>query len=142
MRGIIVNKWQEKTIKHLVNRGYDEFTASKIYLRAYKRLAPSKLSTGYNRNFEAYASIVFENNFIKFDIKNNRLFYVDTGKDVSTTTFERNYTINRLEKFGKKYFDVRMMINEYEEGKISLNELNNFIKDFKKNNREYHKEGS
>lgn len=137
-----MNKWQEKAIKSLMEKGYDSFTASKLYERAYKRLTPSLMSQGFDRYFEAYMSLVSDKNFIRFDIKNNRLYYLDTGNDVSKSTFEKKYTIDRLKNFSEKYFDVRMMIEEYEEGKITLDELNKFIKDFKKNNSDYHKEGS
>ena len=137
-----MNIWQERTIKALVNKGYDEFTASRLYARAYERLKPSVLSSGFNREFEAYMSLVSDKNFIRFDIKKNRLYFVDTGDEVSTYSFEKRYTTERLKAFSNKYFEVRMMIEEYEEGKITLQELNNFIKNFKKNNSDYHKEGS
>ena len=137
-----MNKWQEKAIRTLVGRGYDEFTASRLYARAYKKLTSKVMSSGFDRSFETYMALVSEKNFIRFDIKNDRLYYVDTGQDVSTSSFERKYTTARLENLADKYFDVRMMVEEYENGKISLQELNDFIKKFKMNNPEYHKEGS
>ena len=137
-----MNKWQERAIKHLVNKGYDEFTASKLYARAYKRLSPSMLAEGYNRNFEAYASIAFENNFVKFDIKNNRLYYVKTGEEVSSANFQMNYTRERLSSLANKYETVETYLEQYENGQISLQQLNKNIADFKKSNSEYHKEGS
>lgn len=125
-----------------MNKGYDPLTASKIYERAYKRLNKNVLSSGFNREFEAYRALVSETNFIRFDIKNNRLYYIDTGEEVKTDTFERNYTTKRLENFANKYSDVYFWLEEYNAGEISLNELNERIKDFKKANAEYHKEGS
>ena len=137
-----MNKWQEKAIQTLVNRGFDEFTASKLYARAYKRLTKSVLSSGFDRYYETYMALVSEKNFIRFDIKNNRLFYVDTGEEVSSDTFERNYTTRRLENFANKYSDVWFWLEEYNAGQISLNELNERIKAFKKANAEYQKAGS
>ena len=66
-----MNKWQEKAIRSLVSKGYDELTASKIYERAYKRLSPKMLSAGFDREFETYMSLVSDKNFIRFDIKSN-----------------------------------------------------------------------
>ena len=137
-----MNKWQEKAINSLMNRGYDSYTASKLYERAYKRLSSSVLSKGFDRNFETYMALVNENNFIRFDIKGNRLYYIDTGIDVSTENFEREYTKSRLSAFSSKYETINEYVNLYESGEISLNELNNLIKEFKKTNAEYHKEGS
>ena len=137
-----MNKWQEKAIKSLVNKGYDELTASKLYERAYRRLSPKKLSSGFNREFEAYMSITSEKNFIRFDIKNNRLYYVKTGEEVQNDTFERNYTTERLKALSSKYADIEFWVEEYNAGQISLNELNERIKAFKKANAEYHSEGS
>lgn len=125
-----------------MNRGYDALTASRLYDRAYKRLSSSILSKGFDRAFETYASLTQENNFIKFDIKNNRLYYRQTGEDVSSATFERSYTRNRLEALAGKYDTVEQYIEEYESGEITLNELNEKIRQFKKSNAEYHKEGS
>ena len=137
-----MNKWQEKAIKSLMNRGYDSLTASKLYERAYKRLSSKILSTGFDRNYETYMAIVSENNFIRFDIKNNRLYYVDTGTDVSTGDFEKQYTKSRLSSFSSKYEIIQDYIEQYDRGEISLKELNEKIKRFKKDNQEYHKEGS
>ena len=137
-----MNKWQERAIKSLMNRGYDALTASRLYDRAYKRLSSSILSNGFDRAFETYASLTQENNFIKFDIKNNRLYYRQTGEDVSSETFERSYTRNRLEALASKYDTIEQYIEEYESGEITLKELNEKIRQFKKSNAEYHKEGS
>jgi len=137
-----MNKWQEKTIKALMNRGYDPLTASKLYERAYKKLTSKVISSGFDRSYETYMSLVNESNFIRFDIKNNRLFYVDTGIDVSSGNFEREYTKSRLSAFSNKYEIVQDYIEQYDRGEISLKELNEKIKRFKKDNQEYHKEGS
>ena len=136
-----MNKWQEKTIANLIDKGYDSYTASKIYDRAYKRVG-SILSKGFDRDFETYMSIVSNKGVISFDIKNNRLYYVNTGEEVKSETFERNYTSKRLENFANKYSEVYFWLEEYNAGQISLNELNERIKHFKKANAEYHKEGS
>lgn len=137
-----MNIWQEKAIKSLVNKGYDELTASRLYEKAYKRLSPKVLSSGFNREFEAYMSLVSDKNFIRFDIKNNRLYYVKTGEEVGSDTFERNYTTERLKGLTEKYSDIDFWVEEYNAGQISLNELNERIKAFKKANAEYQKEGS
>lgn len=137
-----MNKWQERAIKTLVNKGYDELTASKIYERAYKRLSKKVLSTGFNREFEAYMSLVSDKNFVRFDIKRNRLYYVKTGEEVNTDTFERNYTSERLENLAAKYDEVYFWLEAYNAGEMSLNELNERIKAFKIANVEYQKEGS
>lgn len=137
-----MNKWQEKAIKSLVNKGYDTLTASRLYERAYKRLSYSVLSKGFDRDFETYMSLVSETNFIRFDIKHNRLYYVDSGEDVSSLDFEKRYTVDRLSAFAKKYSTIEDYINMYKNGDITLNELNELIKRFKKENQEYHKEGS
>ena len=125
-----------------MNRGYDSLTASRLYERAYKRLSSKILSTGFDRNYETYMAIVSESNFIRFDIKNNRLYYVDTGTDVSTEDFEKQYTKSRLSSFSNKYEIIQDYIEQYDRGEISLKELNEKIKSFKKDNQEYHKEGS
>lgn len=125
-----------------MNRGYDAFTASRLYDRAYKRLSSSILSKGFDRAFETYASLTQENNFIKFDIKNNRLYYRQSGEDISSENFEKSYTRDRLGALAKKYDTVESFVEEYENGEITLNELNEKIRQFKKSNAEYHKEGS
>ena len=125
-----------------MNRGYDSLTASRLYERAYKRLSSKILSTGFDRNYETYMAIISESNFIRFDIKNNRLYYVDTGTDVSTEDFEKQYTKSRLSSFSSKYEIIQDYIEQYDRGEISLKELNEKIKQFKKDNQEYHKEGS
>ncbi|MBO7714949.1 MAG: hypothetical protein J6S85_15380 [Methanobrevibacter sp.] len=137
-----MNKWQEKAIKSLVNKGYDELTASRLYEKAYKRLSPKVLSSGFNREFETYMSLVSDKNFIRFDIKNNRLYYVKTGEEVNTDTFERNYTTERLQNLADKYDEVYFWLESYNAGEMSLNELNERIKAFKIANVEYQKEGS
>lgn len=137
-----MNIWQEKAIQSLVNKGYDAFTASKLYVRAYSRLSAKMLSTGFDRHYEAYRALVGENNFIRFDIKNNRLYYVNNGIDVSTETFEKEYTKSRLSSFADKYDTIKDFIRQYDNGEITLNELNEKIKRFKKENQDYHKEGS
>ena len=137
-----MNKWQEKAIKSLMNEGYDSFTASKLYARAYRRLNYHLLSQGFDRHFEAYMSLVSDKNFIKFDIKSNRLYFVDTGEEVSTANFERKYTLDRLENLGRKYIEVQSDMDEYAIGNISLEELKRRIELFKLHNKEYHKEGS
>ena len=125
-----------------MNRGYDSLTASKLYERAYKKLSSKMLSTGFDRSYETYMSIISDNNFIRFDIKNNRLYYVDTGIDVSSENFEREYTKSRLSAFSSKYDVIKSYVEQYEQGEITLKELNEMIKKFKKDNQEYHKEGS
>ena len=137
-----MNKWQEQAIKTLVNRGYDTLTASKIYARAYKRLSSKIMSGGFDRSFETYMALVSDKNFIRFDIKGNRLYYVDTGEDVSSETFERNYTSRRLESLARKYPTIQGWLEEYNAGMITLNELNERIRKFKLQDPEYHKEGS
>lgn len=137
-----MNKWQEKAINNLMNKGYDAYTASRLYERAYKRLSYKLLSHGFDRNFEAYMAIANENNFIRFDIKNNRLYYVDTGVDVSSEDFEKEYTKSRLSAFSNKYDTIQNYVESYDRGEITLKELNDLIRDFKKTNAEYHKEGS
>ena len=137
-----MNKWQERTIKSLMNKGYDAYTSSKLYDRAYKRLTKSVMSKGFDRAFETYAALTQENNFITFDIKNNRLYYRDTGEDVSSKDFEKSYTRSRLSNFAKKYDMIEEYLEQYENGDMSLNELNRKIEDFKRKNQEYHKEGS
>ena len=137
-----MNIWQEKAIKALMNKGYDSLTASKLYERAYKKLSPKVLSSGFDRYYESYMALISDKNFIKFDIKSNRLYYVNTGEDVKSDTFERNYTTKRLENFANKYDEVWFWLEEYNAGQMSLNELNERIKAFKKANAEYHKEGS
>ena len=104
-----------------MNKGYDALTASKLYERAYNRLPPSMLSTGFDRDFETYASLIYENNFVKFDIRSNRLYYRKTGEDVSSATFERSYTRNRLEALSNKYDTIKQYIEEYESGEITIN---------------------
>ena len=69
-----MNKWQEKAVRSLVNKGYDALTASKLYEKAYKRLSKATLSQGFNREFEDYMSLVSDKNFIRFDIKSNKLY--------------------------------------------------------------------
>lgn len=125
-----------------MNKGYDSLTASKLYERAYKKLSPKVLSSGFDRYYESYMALISDKNFIKFDIKSNRLYYVNTGEDVKSDTFERNYTTKRLENFANKYDEVWFWLEEYNAGQMSLNELNERIKAFKKANAEYHKEGS
>ena len=137
-----MNKWQERAIKSLMNRGYDALTASRLYERAYKRLSSSVISKGFDRAFETYASLTQENNFIKFDIKNNRLYYRKTGEDVSSETFEKSYTRDRLGALAGKYDTIEEYVEEYEAGEITLTELNEKIRQFKRTNSEYHKEGS
>lgn len=136
-----MNKWQEKTIANLMRRGYDSYTASKIYDRAYTRVG-SIISKGFNREFETFMSIASDTNFVNFDIKGNRLYYTDTGEDVKSETFERRYTTDRLREFAKKHIDVQRKLDEYILGKITLQELNDYVAEFKKTNQEYLKEGS
>lgn len=125
-----------------MNKGYDSLTASKIYERAYKRLSKKVLSTGFDREFEAYMSLVSEKNFIRFDIKSNRLYYVKTGEEVSSENFERQYTSDRLEKLADKYDEIWFDLEAYKAGEISLEELKRRIALFKEKNQQYHKEGS
>ena len=125
-----------------MDRGYDPLTASKLYARAYRRLTKSVMSKGFNREFEAYMSLVSGTNFIRFDIKNDRLYYVNTGEEVSTENFERTYTRDRLSGLAGKYGQIEAYLQEYEEGRLTLSELNNLIATFKRTNQDYHKEGS
>lgn len=136
-----MNKWQEKTIANLMRRGYDSYTASKIYERAYKRVG-SLVSKDYNREFETFMSISSDKNFIQFDIKGNKLFIKDTGEDAKPETFAKAMTLNRVSNLAAKYLEVNDIVEDYIRGNISLNELNQKIKEFKKSNAEYQKEGS
>lgn len=122
-------------------QGYDIFTASKIYSRAYKRMGRI-ISKEFNRDFEAYASIAFENNFVKFDINHDRLYLRKTGEELNGDIFAKAYTVNRLGAFASKYLEINSYLEQYMTGDISLQELNNLIDSFKKTNAEYLKEGS
>lgn len=137
-----MNKWQERAVKALMNEGYDSLTASRLYHRAYQKLSPKLLATDFNREFEAYASLVVKNNFIKFDIRRDKLYVLKTGEEVNSNTFAKAHTINRLSSLGAKYLEVNEYIEQYIRGDITLNELNEKIRQFKKSNAEYHKEGS
>ena len=136
-----MNKWQEKTIANLMHRGFDSYTASKIYERAYKRVG-SLVSKDYNREFETFMSIASDKNFVKFDIKGNRLYIRSTGEDAKPDTFAKSMTINRVSNLAAKYLEVNDIVEDYIRGDITLNELNQRIKEFKKSNAEYQKEGS
>ena len=122
-------------------KGYDVFTASKIYNRAYSRIG-KVIDKAFNRDFETYASLVYKNNFVKFDIKSERLYLRNTGQELTGDTFAKAYTVNRLSNFASKYTEVNDKLQEYMTGDISLQQLNDYIDYFKKTNAEYNKEGS
>lgn len=136
-----MNKWQEKTIKSLMNRGYDPLSASKLYEKAYKRLG-KVLSPEFNREYEAYMSLASSKNVISFDIKNDRLYISKTGEDVSTETFSKAITLNRVSNLAAKYLEVDDLVESYLRGDITLDDLNKGIAEFKKHNAEYQKAGS
>ena len=134
--------WKERALIYLMEeKGYDIFTAGKIYARAYKRIGKS-ISQDFNREFETYASLAYNNNFVKFDIKSNRLYIRKTGETLNSDTFAKAYTVNRLSNFASKYSEVNYDLQRYIEGEISLEELNRNIEEFKRTNAEYLKEGS
>lgn len=133
--------WRELAIKSLMNNyGYDVLTASKIYNRAVKRI--TTMTDEWNAEFQAYASLVYDNNFIKFDIKSNRLYFRKTNEDVTTERFQKAETLNRLSNMASKYLEVNNILQDYLNGDISLQELNNKIEFFRRTNAEYLKEGS
>lgn len=133
--------WRELAIKSLMNNyGYDPLTASKIYNRAVKRI--TTMTDEWNAEFQAYASLVYDNNFIKFDIKSNRLYFRKTNEDVTTERFQKAETLNRLSNMASKYLEVNNILQDYLNGDISLQELNNKIEFFRRTNAEYLKEGS
>lgn len=121
--------------------GFDTYTASKIYARAYKRTENS-ISKGFNIDFETYASIAYSSNFIKYDIKGDRLYIRKTGEDISTSSFEKEYTNKRLAIFAGKYSQIQHYVDLYNRDVISLENLNFLIEGFKLINADYWKEGS
>ena len=54
--------------------------------------------------------------------------------------FEKLYVNERLMNMGRKYEEVAEFIKQYNDGKISLQQLNNKITDFKNTNEQYLKE--
>lgn len=136
--------WRAEAVSYIENKyHYDTYTASKIYNRALNRLE-KMISSGFNLEFETYASIVFKNNFVKFDIKSEKLYDKSWNelKDLSKEEFEKEYTNEKLRELSNKYIDVQAYLNMYNGGQISLQELNDLIKDFRETNLQYAREGS
>lgn len=136
--------WRAEAVSYIENKyHYDTYTASKIYNRALNRLE-KMISSDFNLEFETYASIVFKENFVRFDVKSERL-YNKSWEEINEMTkeeFEKEYTNDKLRELASKYIDVQAYLNIYNGGQISLQELNDLIKEFKETNSKYAKEGS
>ena len=136
--------WRAEAVSYIVNKyHYDTYTASKIYNRALNRLE-KMISNDFNLYFETYASIVFHDNFVKFDIKSEKLYNKSWEEitELSKEEFEHQYTNDKLKVLADKYIDVQAYLNMYNGGLITLQELNDLVQKFKETNSNYAKEGS
>lgn len=65
-----------------------------------------------------------------------------TGQKPDTTfmteqTFQKNYTIQRLQGLADTYDEVKHMVRQYAKGRITLDYLEKFIEAFKETNIDY-----
>ena len=140
-----------------LNRAIEDITAGNGLTR-YEDVAPKEVAKEFNR----IAKILyreFNDTEIKFRGKFRQTdIYAETYRlmmNIPTSTqemftnnlqlkgnidFEKTYVNERLNNMGRKYGEVADYIKEYNENKISLQQLNDKIADFKKTNEQYLKE--
>lgn len=66
-----------------------------------------------------------------------RPYFNDDLEFKSPVEFEKLYVLERLERMAGKYEEVQDILTDYVDGKISLDELNKRIKEFKETNEAY-----
>lgn len=140
-----------------LTRAVEDITAG-TGLTRYEDVTPKEIAKEFNRIASALYR-EFNETEIKFRGKYRQTdIYAETYRlmmNIPTSTqemftqdlklksgldFEKLYVNERLMNMGRKYEEVSKLINQYNDGEISLQQLNDKIADFKKTNEQYLKE--
>lgn len=121
-------KTVDKLFKKVTSQLYSQFKSTDIKFRGKNRQTDIYA--------EAYRLIIGINTSTQsfFDEDFNLKEEITSGV---IANFEQRYTVNRLKNMANAYDEVKILLNDYLSGNMTLDELTDEIEDFKKTNSKY-----